>query len=82
MPLEPKYAGLIGLFELPVGQDCLHTPDGAVVEAPFALLDEQVEVLPGDAVVAASSSPASRSGASAAKATKITSRSFVVKQDR
>ena len=27
-------------------------PDGAVVEAPFALFDEQVKVLAGDAVVA------------------------------
>jgi hypothetical protein len=34
-----------------LSQRLLHTPDGAIVEAPFALFDEEVKVLTRDAVV-------------------------------
>jgi hypothetical protein len=42
---------LFGLLEPSLAQGCLHTPDGAIVEAPFALFDEEGEVLTRDAVV-------------------------------
>lgn len=43
--------GLLSLLEPTSCQILLHACNGPVIEAPFALLDEQVEVLAGDAII-------------------------------
>ena len=40
---------MLELLELPLVQGFLHTPDGALIEAPFAFFDEPMKVQFGDA---------------------------------